>query len=348
MKNTTKRITFNLFKKTNGKLNVTVLEGKASKHDKSFNIATGSTLTEMRKNAGIKDGAEWQITSRFDKRHVQPTMTDGETVETFIRASKGDEVYYVAIIKGAKGGFRAVMNHKSKRNEYGVEIAETAKRFRTAETVCDVKDVSGTVNTANGGSFYNSSIQITSSFFCKKAAKKEEVVVVEEVKEVEVETAKEKELKAELAAAYAKIEKLEAELAKKEEVKEIASEEVVVVEEVKEEIVEVEVIDEEKLDAELEELLNYRWGNVEEVAVEKKEEEKVVEVKEENEEVKPAFDFVSARDAFLKKNRVTWNFEEKEEDTVEFTVSEDEIRQNYEMLHDGLYGTNYSAFAYAA
>lgn len=337
MKNTTKRITFNLFKKTNGKLNVTVLEGKASKHDKSFNIATGSTLTEMRKNAGIKDGAEWQITSRFDKRHVQPTMTDGETVETFIRASKGDEVYYVAIIKGAKGGFRAVMNHKSKRNEYGVEIAETAKRFRTAETVCDVKDVSGTVNTANGGSFYNSSIQITSSFFCKKAAKKEEAVVVEEVKEVEVETAKEKELKAELAAAYAKIEKLESELAKKEEVKEIASEEVVV----------VEVIDEEKLDAELEELLNYRWGNVEEVAVEK-EEEKVVEVKEENEEVKPAFDFVSARDAFLKKNRVTWNFEEKEEDTVEFTVSEDEIRQNYEMLHDGLYGTNYSAFAYAA
>ncbi|ECH0658082.1 hypothetical protein FPC82_04360 [Salmonella enterica] len=334
MKNT-KRITFNLFKKANGKLNVSILEGKASKHDKSFNVATGSTLTEMRKNAGIKDGAEWQITSRFDKRHVQPTMADGETVETFIRASKGDEVYYVAIIKGAKGGFRAVMHHKSKRNEYGVEIAETAKRFRTAETVCDVKNVSGTVNKPNGASFYNDSIQITSSFFCKKAAKKEETVVVEEVKEV-VETAKEKALKEELAAAYAKIEKLEAELAKKEEVKEIASEEVVVVE--------------EKTVEELEEVLNYRWGNVEEVAdKEEEKEEKVVEIKEEKEEeVKPAFDYVAARTAFLKNNRVTWDFEETKEDTVEFNVSEDEIRQNYEILHDGMYGTNYSAFAYAA
>ncbi|ELJ7646437.1 hypothetical protein QYJ26_001649 [Salmonella enterica] len=329
MKNT-KRITFNLFKKANGKLNVSILEGKASKHDKSFNVATGSTLTEMRKNAGIKDGAEWQITSRFDKRHVQPTMADGETVETFIRASKGDEVYYVAIIKGAKGGFRAVMHHKSKRNEYGVEIAETAKRFRTAETDCDVKNVSGTVNKPNGASFYNDSIQITSSFFCKKAAKKEETVVVEEVKEVVavevVETAKEKALKEELAAAYAKIEKLEAELAKKEEVKEIASEEVVVVEE-------------KTVEEELEEVLNYRWGNVEEVA--DKEEEK-------EEEVKPAFDYVAARTAFLKNNRVTWDFEETKEDTVEFNVSEDEIRQNYEILHDGMYGTNYSAFAYAA
>ncbi|EHH6189127.1 hypothetical protein J8P63_003411 [Salmonella enterica] len=341
-----KRITFNLFKNSETKINVSILEGKASKQDKSFNIATGSTLTEMRKNAGIKDGAEWQITSRFDKRHVQPSMTEGETVETYIRASKGDEVYYVAIIKGAKGGFRAVMNHKSKRNEYGVAIAETAKRFRSAETECSVKDSCGTVSKPNGARFDYNSIQITASFFCKKAAKKEETVVVEEVQEVvevEVETAKEKELKEELAAAYAKIEKLEAELAKKEEVKEIASEEVVV-----EEVKEVEVIDEEKLDAELEELLNYRWGNVEEVAVEK-EEEKVVEIKEEvKEEVKPAFDFVSARDAFLKKNRVTWNFEEKEEDNVEFNVSDDEIRQNYEMLHDGLYGTNYSAFAYAA
>ncbi|EGW8109581.1 hypothetical protein JGY22_002159 [Salmonella enterica subsp. enterica serovar 4,[5],12:i:-] len=341
MKNT-KRITFNLFKKSNGKLNVSILEGKASKHDKSFNVATGSTLTEMRKNAGIKDGAEWQITSRFDKRHVQPTMADGETVETFIRASKGDEVYYVAIIKGAKGGFRAVMHHKSKRNEYGVEIAETAKRFRTAETDCDVKNVSGTVNKPNGASFYNDSIQITSSFFCKKAAKKEETVVVEEVKEVVavevVETAKEKALKEELAAAYAKIEKLEAELAKKEEVKEIASEEVVVVEE-------------KTVEEELEEVLNYRWGNVEEVAdKEEEKEEKVVEIKEEKEEeeVKPAFDYVAARTAFLKNNRVTWDFEETKEDTVEFNVSEDEIRQNYEILHDGMYGTNYSAFAYAA
>lgn len=322
-----KRITFNLFKKANGKLNVSILEGKASKQDKSFNVATGSTLTEMRKNAGIKDGAEWQITSRFDKRHVQPTMTDGETVETFIRASKGDEVYYVAIIKGAKGGFRAVMHHKSKRNEYGVAIAETAKRFRTAVTECDVKDVSGTVNKPNGASFYNDSIQITSSFFCKKETKKE-VAVVEEVQEVVaveevVETAKEKELKEELAAAYAKIAELEAALTKKEEVKEVA---------VVEEIASVPSIEEE-----LEELLAYRWGNGEVV-----EEETVEEI-----EVETKFDFVKARDTFLKNNRVTVD-EEEEEESVEYTVDEEEFRRDCEMLHDGMYGTNYSAFAYAA
>lgn len=334
-----KRITFNLFKKANGKLNVSILEGKASKQDKSFNVATGSTLTEMRKNAGIKDGAEWQITSRFDKRHVQPTMIDGETVETFIRASKGDEVYYVAIIKGAKGGFRAVMHHKSKRNEYGVAIAETAKRFRTAVTECDVKDVSGTVNKPNGASFYNDSIQITSSFFCKKETKKE-VAVVEEVQEVVaveevVENAKEKELKEKLEAAYAEIENLKAELAKKEEVKEVA---------VVEEIASVPSIEEE-----LEELLAYRWGNGEVVEEETVEEikEEVKETVTEEIEVETKFDFVKARDAFLKNNRVTVD-EEEEEESVEYTVDEEEFRRDCEMLHDGMYGTNYSAFAYAA
>ncbi|EGB7590990.1 hypothetical protein H8G21_003260 [Salmonella enterica] len=334
-----KRITFNLFKKANGKINVSILEGKASKQDKSFNVATGSTLTEMRKNAGIKDGAEWQITSRFDKRHVQPTMTDGETVETFIRASKGDEVYYVAIIKGAKGGFRAVMHHKSKRNEYGVAIAETAKRFRTAVTECDVKDVSGTVNKPNGASFYNDSIQITSSFFCKKETKKE-VAVVEEVQEVVaveevVETAKEKELKEELTAAYAKIAELEAALTKKEEVKEVV---------VVEEIASVPSIEEE-----LEELLAYRWGNGEVVEEETVEEikEEVKETVTEEIEVETKFDFVKARDAFLKNNRVTVE-DEEEEESVEYTVDEEEFRRDCEMLHDGMYGTNYSAFAYAA
>ncbi|EJJ4258223.1 hypothetical protein NI437_000008 [Salmonella enterica] len=334
-----KRITFNLFKHSETKFNVSILEGKASKHDKSFNVATGKTLTEMRKNAGIKDGAEWQITSRFDKRHVQPTMTDGETVETYIRASKGDEVYYVAIIKGAKGGFRAVMHHKSKRNEYGVAIAETAKRFRTAVTECDVKDSCGTVNKPNGATFNYNSIQITSSFFCKKETKKE-VAVVEEVQEVVaveevVETAKEKELKEELAAAYAKIAELEAALTKKEEVKEVA---------VVEEIASVPSIEEE-----LEELLAYRWGNgevVEETVEEIKEE--VKETVTEEIEVETKFDFVKARDAFLKNNRVTVEDEEEEEESVEYTVDEEEFRRDCEMLHDGMYGTNYSAFAYAA
>ncbi|EPZ4847541.1 hypothetical protein ACXN0L_003135, partial [Escherichia coli] len=168
MKNS-KRITFNLFIKSNGKLNITVMEGKASKQDKSFEVVSGKTLTEMRQNAGIKDGAEWQITNRFDKRHVKPTLVEGESVYCFARAVKADETYYLAVVKTASG-FRAVMHHKSKRNEYGVETQEVAKRFRTVATESTVKDVSGTVNTAKGGSFYNHALQVTSSFFCKKEA----------------------------------------------------------------------------------------------------------------------------------------------------------------------------------
>lgn len=80
--------------------------------------------------------------------------------------------------------------------------------------------------------------------------------------------------------------------------------------------------------------------------------ETVVEIaSEENdvEEDKPAFDYDTARDNFLKMYRVTWgDVEEEDEETVDLNVSEDEIRRNYEMLHDGMYDTNYSAFAYAA
>ncbi|EMW0060123.1 hypothetical protein ABIV32_001535 [Salmonella enterica subsp. enterica] len=338
MKNT-KRITFNLFEKSNGKLNITILEGKASKHDKAFEIATGKTLTEMRKNAGIKDGAEWQITSRFDKRHVKPTMIEGESVHCFARASKGDEVYFLAVIKSANG-FRAVMHHKSKRNEYGVATTETAKRFRTASTDCVVKDASGTVHTAKGGSFYNSAIQITSSFFCKKDVK-EEVVVIEEVKEVApvVESNEVEELKAKLAAAYAEIDALKAELANKTVSVEVETEE-----EVKEEIVVEEVA--KSIEEELEELLNFRWGNVEEVAVieEVKEDEKVEETEE---EYTPSFDVKALRESFMKKNPAVW--EDKEEDEhEEVEVDTEEMRVAIESLHDAMFDTNYGAYAYAA
>ncbi len=326
MKNT-KRITFNLFEKSNGKINVTVMEGKASKGDKSFEIATGKTLTEMRKNAGIKDGAEWQITSRFDKRHVKPTLTEGEAVHCFARAVKGDEVYYLAVIKSSNG-FRAVMHHKSKRNEYGVAIEEVAKRFRTAETECDVKAVSGTVNTTKGGSFFNSAIQITSSFFCKKEAKKEVApVVVEEV--VEVESNEVETLKAELAKKDEIIAQLKAELAA---VKSAS------VEEVKEESASMSI------DEELEELLNYRWGQPKEEVVEVKEieEEKVEEI-----EYRPAANIEELKAAFLKKNPVSWD-DVQEEESVEIEVDYNEMRMASEELHDAMYGTSYSAFAYAA
>ncbi|EHH7668519.1 hypothetical protein J8002_001882 [Salmonella enterica] len=331
MKNT-KRITFNLFEKSNGKINVTVMEGKASKGDKSFEIATGKTLTEMRKNAGIKDGAEWQITSRFDKRHVKPTLTEGEAVHCFARAVKGDEVYYLAVIKSV-AGFRAVMHHKSKRNEYGVAIEEVAKRFRTTETECDVKAVACTVNTPNGGSFYNTARQITSSFFCKKEAKKEVApVIVEEV--VEVESNEVETLKAEMAALKAENEALKAELA---EIKSAS---------VKEETpVEVEESASMSIDEELEELLNYRWGQPkEEVTVEVKE---IEEEKVEIEEYRPAANIEELKAAFLKKNPVSWD-EVQEEESVEFEIDENEMRMASEELHDAMYGTSYSAFAYAA
>ncbi|WP_095147562.1 hypothetical protein [Escherichia coli] len=331
MKNS-KRITFNLFIKSNGKLNITVMEGKASKQDKSFEVVSGKTLTEMRQNAGIKDGAEWQITNRFDKRHVKPTLVEGESVYCFARAVKADETYYLAVIKTASG-FRAVMHHKSKRNEYGVETQEVAKRFRTVVTESTVKDVSGTVNTAKGGSFYNHALQVTSSFFCKKEAQKEvSPVVVEEVKEevAVVESSEVEALKARIAELEAENASLKAELAAQETTFEVAA-------------VEVEAVEEKSIDEELEELLNYRWGVVAEVEQEVAPVVVPVEVEKES---APVTNFESLRNNFMAKFKTTW--EDTEEEQEEIEVNEDEIREAQMALHDAIYDTNYSAYAYAA
>lgn len=333
MKNS-KRITFNLFIKSNGKLNITVMEGKASKQDKSFEVVSGKTLTEMRQNAGIKDGAEWQITNRFDKRHVKPTLVEGESVYCFARAVKADETYYLAVIKTASG-FRAVMHHKSKRNEYGVETQEVAKRFRTVATESTVKDVSGTVNTAKGGSFYNHALQVTSSFFCKKEAVKEVApVIVEEVKEevAVVESSEVEALKARIAELEAENASLKAELAAQETTFEVAA-------------VEVEAVEEKSIDEELEELLNYRWGNGEEVEQEEQKEADPVVVPVEAESA-PVTNFESLRNNFMAKFKTTW--EDTEEEQEEIDVNEDEIREAQMALHDAIYDTNYSAYAYAA
>ncbi|EET3039871.1 hypothetical protein FJL96_004209 [Escherichia coli] len=332
MKNS-KRITFNLFIKSNGKLNITVMEGKASKQDKSFEVVSGKTLTEMRQNAGIKDGAEWQITNRFDKRHVKPTLVEGESVYCFARAVKADETYYLAVIKTASG-FRAVMHHKSKRNEYGVETQEVAKRFRTVATESTVKDVSGTVNTAKGGSFYNHALQVTSSFFCKKEAQKEVApVVVEEVKEevAVVESSEVEALKARIAELEAENASLKAELAAQETTFEVAA-------------VEVEAVEEKSIDEELEELLNYRWGNGEKVGQEEQKEADPVVVPVE-EKSAPVTNFESLRNNFMAKFKTTW--EDTEEEQEEIEVNEDEIREAQMALHDAIYDTNYSAYAYA-
>lgn len=331
MKNS-KRITFNLFIKSNGKLNITVMEGKASKQDKSFEVVSGKTLTEMRQNAGIKDGAEWQITNRFDKRHVKPTLVEGESVYCFARAVKADETYYLAVVKTASG-FRAVMHHKSKRNEYGVETQEVAKRFRTVATESTVKDVSGTVNTAKGGSFYNHALQVTSSFFCKKEAQKEVApVIVEEVKEevAVVESSEVEALKARIAELEAENASLKAELAAQETAFEVAA-------------VEVEAVEEKSIDEELEELLNYRWGNGEEV--EQEADPVVVPVPVEAESA-PVTNFESLRTNFMTKFKTSW--EDTEEEQEEIEVNEDEIREAQMALHDAIYDTNYSAYAYAA
>ncbi|HBD1027430.1 TPA: hypothetical protein ACUKEC_004600 [Escherichia coli] len=333
MKNS-KRITFNLFIKSNGKLNITVMEGKASKQDKSFEVVSGKTLTEMRQNAGIKDGAEWQITNRFDKRHVKPTLVEGESVYCFARAVKADETYYLAVVKTASG-FRAVMHHKSKRNEYGVETQEVAKRFRTVATESTVKDVSGTVNTAKGGSFYNHALQVTSSFFCKKEAQKEVApVVVEEVKEevAVVESSEVEALKARIAELEAENASLKAELAAQETTFEVAA-------------VEVEAVEEKSIDEELEELLNYRWGVVAEVEQEEQKEADPVVVPVE-EESAPVTNFETLRNNFMAKFKTTW--EDTEEEQEEIEVNEDEIREAQMELHDAIYDTNYSAYAYAA
>ncbi|EFI9262157.1 hypothetical protein G3Q00_001653 [Escherichia coli] len=331
MKNS-KRITFNLFIKSNGKLNITVMEGKASKQDKSFEVVSGKTLTEMRQNAGIKDGAEWQITNRFDKRHVKPTLVEGESVYCFARAVKADETYYLAVVKTASG-FRAVMHHKSKRNEYGVETQEVAKRFRTVATESTVKDVSGTVNTAKGGSFYNHALQVTSSFFCKKEAQKEvSPVVVEEVKEevAVVESSEVEALKARIAELEAENASLKAELAAQETTFEVAA-------------VEVEAVEEKSIDEELEELLNYRWGVVADVEQEVAPVVVPVEVEKES---APVTNFESLRNNFMAKFKTTW--EDTDEEQEEIEVNEDEIREAQMALHDAIYDTNYSAYAYAA
>lgn len=321
-----------MFIKSNGKLNITVMEGKASKQDKSFEVVSGKTLTEMRQNAGIKDGAEWQITNRFDKRHVKPTLVEGESVYCFARAVKADETYYLAVVKTASG-FRAVMHHKSKRNEYGVETQEVAKRFRTVATESTVKDVSGTVNTAKGGSFYNHALQVTSSFFCKKEAQKEvSPVVVEEVKEevAVVEYSEVEALKARIAELEAENASLKAELAAQETTFEVAA-------------VEVEAVEEKSIDEELEELLNYRWGVVAEVEQEVAPVVVPVEVEEES---APVTNFESLRNNFMAKFKTTW--EDTEEEQEEIEVNEDEIREAQMALHDAIYDTNYSAYAYAA
>ncbi len=308
------------------------MEGKASKQDKSFEVVSGKTLTEMRQNAGIKDGAEWQITNRFDKRHVKPTLVEGESVYCFARAVKADETYYLAVVKTASG-FRAVMHHKSKRNEYGVETQEVAKRFRTVATESTVKDVSGTVNTAKGGSFYNHALQVTSSFFCKKEAQKEvSPVVVEEVKEevAVVEYSEVEALKARIAELEAENASLKAELAAQETTFEVAA-------------VEVEAVEEKSIDEELEELLNYRWGVVAEVEQEVAPVVVPVEVEEES---APVTNFESLRNNFMAKFKTTW--EDTEEEQEEIEVNEDEIREAQMALHDAIYDTNYSAYAYAA
>ena len=309
------------------------MEGKASKQDKSFEVVSGKTLTEMRQNAGIKDGAEWQITNRFDKRHVKPTLVEGESVYCFARAVKADETYYLAVIKTASG-FRAVMHHKSKRNEYGVETQEVAKRFRTVATESTVKDVSGTVNTAKGGSFYNHALQVTSSFFCKKEAQKEVApVVVEEVKEevAVVESSEVEALKARIAELEAENASLKAELAAQETTFEVAA-------------VEVEAVEEKSIDEELEELLNYRWGNGEKVGQEEQKEADPVVVPVE-EKSAPVTNFESLRNNFMAKFKTTW--EDTEEEQEEIEVNEDEIREAQMALHDAIYDTNYSAYAYA-
>ncbi|EOX6600259.1 hypothetical protein ACU7UB_003677, partial [Escherichia coli] len=101
----------------------------------------------------------------------------------------------------------------------------------------------------------------------------------------------------------------------------------------------VEAVEEKSIDEELEELLNYRWGVVAEV------EQEVAPVVVE-EESAPVTNFETLRNNFMAKFKTTW--EDTEEEQEEIEVNEDEIREAQMALHDAIYDTNYSAYAYAA
>ncbi|MWP35571.1 hypothetical protein GQN28_26980, partial [Escherichia coli] len=176
---------------------------------------------------------------------------------------------------------------------------------RTVATESTVKDVSGTVNTAKGGSFYNHALQVTSSFFCKKEAQKEVApVVVEEVKEevAVVESSEVEALKARIAELEAENASLKAELAAQETTFEVAA-------------VEVEAVEEKSIDEELEELLNYRWGNGEKVEQEEQKEADPVVVPVE-EKSAPVTNFESLRNNFMAKFKTTWEDTEEEQEEI--------------------------------
>ncbi|HHJ3099850.1 TPA: hypothetical protein ACQI7E_005017, partial [Escherichia coli] len=89
--------------------------------------------------------------------------------------------------------------------------------------------------------------------------------------------------------------------------------------------------------------LNYRWGVVAEVEQEVAPVVVPVEVEEES---APVTNFESLRNNFMAKFKTTW--EDTEEEQEEIEVNEDEIREAQMALHDAIYDTNYSAYAYAA
>ena len=156
-------------------------------------------------------------------------------------------------------------------------------------------------------------------------------MVVEEVKEevAVVESSEVEALKAELTAVKAENASLKAELAAQETTFEA--------------VVEVEAVEEKSIDEELEELLNYRWGNGE--VEEQKEADPVVVPVEVEAESAPVTNFETLRNNFMAKFKTTWEDTEEEQEDIE--VNEDEIREAQMALHDAIYDTNYSAYAYA-
>lgn len=159
------RITFNLFINENKADRITILEGQSNVEEAGFTVEIADSATSFRTGCSIEDNsAEWHETNRFEKR---VELANGESIVRFFRATRLEEVYYVAVVKTANG-FRAQMMHKSRRNRMGETGSKTkvSQRFMHVDSVDCVFDTHKGVNKASkGGFFYNNAQQITITFF---------------------------------------------------------------------------------------------------------------------------------------------------------------------------------------
>ncbi|ECX0160829.1 hypothetical protein AHT88_17760 [Salmonella enterica subsp. enterica serovar Muenchen] len=215
------RITFNLFINENKSDRITVLEGQSNVEEAGFTIDIADSMASLRSGLGIEDNtALWHETNRFEKR---VELAEGESIIRFFRATREEEIYYVAVVKTAYG-YRSQMMHKSRRNRKGETGKNTkiAQRFIPVDSVdCVFSNNKGVKKSSNGGFFYNSALQITITFFGseKQQARVEKFVSevkAEEKTEVQILREQNEWLQARLVVAEKLLAEAQAKLAAKE------------------------------------------------------------------------------------------------------------------------------------